>query len=35
MLFGRQVCTARKPHCDECPLLKICQAGQQFLEDRG
>lgn len=22
--LGRQVCTARKPKCDECPLKKVC-----------
>ncbi|MSD83101.1 endonuclease III [Lactobacillus curvatus] len=35
ILFGRQVCTARKPHCTECPLLSICHAGQQMIQDRG
>ena len=24
VLFGRDVCTARRPHCDECPLSDIC-----------
>lgn len=24
VLFGREVCTARSPRCDECALLKIC-----------
>ena len=24
VLFGREVCTARKPHCDECPLADLC-----------
>ena len=22
--FGREICNARKPHCEECPLLHIC-----------
>ena len=22
--FGREICNARKPHCDECPLLDTC-----------
>ena len=25
LLHGRYVCTARKPHCEGCPLLSICQ----------
>lgn len=24
LLHGRYVCTARKPHCEDCPLTKIC-----------
>ena len=24
LLHGRYVCTARKPHCEECPLSSIC-----------
>lgn len=24
VLFGREVCTARSPHCEECPLSDIC-----------
>jgi len=24
LLHGRYVCTARKPHCEECPLTCIC-----------
>ncbi len=24
VLFGREICDARKPHCDECPLLDLC-----------
>ena len=24
VLFGRDVCTARNPHCGECPLKKYC-----------
>ena len=26
LLHGRYVCTARKPHCEECPLACICDA---------
>ena len=25
VLFGREVCTARKPKCEECPLAMHCQ----------
>lgn len=25
--FGRQVCTARSPGCQECPLFHLCPAG--------
>ena len=25
LLHGRYVCTARKPHCNECALAKICE----------
>ena len=24
VLFGRDVCTARKPHCEACPLSDVC-----------
>ncbi|MFL2080904.1 endonuclease III [Latilactobacillus sakei] len=35
ILFGRQVCTARNPKCNQCPLLSICPAGQRILQERG
>ena len=25
VLFGREVCTARSPHCDACPLSALCR----------
>ena len=25
VLFGREICTARKPKCDECPLSPFCK----------
>lgn len=25
VMFGREVCTARKPRCDECPLRERCE----------
>jgi endonuclease-3 len=27
--FGRQICKARTPRCDECPLLSLCPFGKQ------
>ncbi len=24
VFFGREICSARKPRCPECPLLKLC-----------
>ena len=27
VLFGRDVCTARSPHCGECPLSIYCTVG--------
>ncbi len=27
--FGRDVCTARSPKCEGCPLCKICEHGNQ------
>jgi len=32
---GRQVCTAQKPQCARCPLLKYCDYGQQALRNVG
>jgi endonuclease-3 len=26
---GRKVCTARKPRCSECPLVKLCDVGRE------
>ena len=28
---GRQICDARKPKCEECPLLAHCPAGPKFI----
>ena len=25
VIFGREICTARAPRCDNCPLSKICE----------
>ena len=29
---GRAICQARKPKCDQCPLLPHCPAGQKFVK---
>ena len=29
---GRAICQARKPRCEECPLLPHCPAGQKFMK---
>ncbi len=28
VLFGREVCDARKPACDKCPLLEVCPSAR-------
>lgn len=28
---GRQVCHARQPQCEDCPLLRLCDFGQQVV----
>ena len=28
---GRQICQARKPKCDNCPILEYCPAGKKFI----
>lgn len=32
IIFGRAVCTARKPDCPKCPLKDTCPAAPAFLE---
>lgn len=27
--LGREVCTARKPYCERCPILRLCDFGLQ------
>jgi len=34
IFHGRQICFARKPRCEQCPLLKLCPAGPKFLAER-
>jgi endonuclease-3 len=31
---GRAICQARKPKCEECPLLPYCLAGKVFVRER-
>jgi endonuclease-3 len=30
---GRAICLARRPRCEQCPLLPHCPAGQQFMAE--
>lgn len=27
--LGREICTARKPYCERCPIIKLCDFGTQ------
>ncbi len=29
ILHGRYVCTAKKPHCDECPIFELCESREK------
>ena len=31
IFFGRYHCTAKNPHCQDCPVLSYCQFGQNVL----
>jgi endonuclease-3 len=31
IFHGRQICHARKPKCEQCPLLKDCPEGKQIM----
>ncbi len=31
---GRRVCDAKKPKCEECTLLDVCPAGQEFIKKK-
>jgi len=33
IFHGRQICIARKPKCEECPLLSICPSGPKFVKE--
>jgi endonuclease-3 len=30
---GRQICIARKPRCEECPLFKLCPTGPKLVAE--
>jgi endonuclease-3 len=30
---GRRICTARNPHCKECPLLSLCPYGRERVRE--
>lgn len=32
VLFGREICTARSPRCEECPLRDLCERGKRIGE---
>jgi endonuclease III len=31
--LGREICTARKPYCERCPIVELCDFGQRRLEN--
>ena len=33
IFFGRYFCTAKKPQCEQCPLLNTCRFGQQHIDE--
>jgi endonuclease-3 len=34
VIFGREVCTARSPKCDSCPLSDLCEHRRASIEQR-
>jgi endonuclease III len=30
--LGREICTARRPYCERCPIIKLCDFGKTRLE---
>jgi len=30
--LGREICQARRPYCEKCPILKLCDYGRKRLE---
>jgi endonuclease-3 len=31
--LGREICTARRPYCEKCPIINLCDYGRQRLEN--
>ena len=31
--LGREICTARRPYCEKCPIVKQCDYGRSFLRN--
>ena len=29
--FGQNICDARKPKCDQCPIVHLCKADENFM----
>jgi len=34
IFHGRQICIARKPRCESCPLFDLCPSGPKFIAER-
>jgi endonuclease-3 len=32
--LGREICTARKPYCEKCPIIKLCDYGMNVMSLR-
>jgi endonuclease-3 len=32
--LGREICTARRPFCEKCPIVKLCDFGKLIMESR-
>jgi endonuclease-3 len=33
--LGREICTARRPYCEKCPILELCDFGRNNMSLRG
>ena len=33
--LGREICQARRPRCEVCPILKLCDFGRNYMSLRG
>ena len=34
IVHGREVCTARSPHCGDCPVFKYCPSGPKLIKGK-